>query len=98
MDEVDGKIKSLSNAVINIKRNIDNEEYSYNANAIKEIYASFKRDRPVHKFADAFAASFSQLTLMADEVGADYTDLTAKIDNLCKMSKKVFLSWTQWLN
>lgn len=90
VDEVDGKIKSLSNAVINIKRNIDNEEYSYNANAIKEIYASFKRDRPVHKFADAFAASFSQLTLMADEVGADYDDLTAKIDNLCKMSKKSF--------
>lgn len=88
--EVNDKIKSLSNAVSQIKRNIDNEEYSYNMNTIKEIYSSFRRDKPINKFSDVFASSFSQLTLMADEVGVEYSDLTTKIDKLCKFSKQSF--------
>lgn len=88
--EINDQIKSLANSIRHIKKSIENEDYSNSINAMNEIYSSFRRNRQNHKFAGHFAANFSQFTLMADEVGVEYTDLTSRIENLCKASKDSF--------
>lgn len=82
--------RSLTNSVIKITKNIANSDYSSDANVIKEIYSGFKRNKYNHKYAEFFSSNFSQLTLMADSAGVEYTDLTERLDNLCKTSKSKF--------
>lgn len=90
IESINTQIRSLSNAVINIKRNIDNEEYAHNANALKETYSSFRRNKKDHKYAEFFASNFSQFTLMADQVGISYDNHIEKLDKLCVHSKEKF--------
>jgi hypothetical protein len=82
--------RSLTNSVIKITKNIANADYSTDANVIKEIYSGFRRNKYNHKYAEFFSSNFSQLTLMADSVNVNYSDLTEQLDNLCKMSKSKF--------
>lgn len=88
--DINAQIKNLSSAVMNISKNIAQEDYSHNANAIKSIYSSFRRNKLNHKYAELFSSNFSQLTLMAESAGISYTDISDKLDNLCSMSKSTF--------
>lgn len=82
--------RSLTNAVIRIAKNIKLSDYSMDANVVKEIYSGFKRNKYNHKYAESFSSNFSQLTLMADSAGVEYTDLIDRLDTLCKLSKSKF--------
>jgi hypothetical protein len=88
--DINAQIKSLSNVVMNISKNIAKEDYAHNAHTIKEIYSAFRRNKLNHKYAELFSSNFSQLTLMADSAGINYTDISDKLDNLCSMSKSKF--------
>jgi len=91
IENLSGQIRSLTNSVLRITKNIASENYSDDAHIIKEVYSAFRRNKYNHKYAELFSSNFSQLTIMADSVGVEYSSLTDRLDTLCKTSKSQFL-------
>lgn len=91
LENLTDQIRSLTNAVMRISKNIVNEEYSSDVNAIRETYSAFRRNKQNHKYADMFSSNFSQLVLMADSIDVEYSDLNDRLDKLCKTSKSQFI-------
>lgn len=90
LDNLSEQVRSLTNAVMRINKNIANEEYSSDVNAIKETYSAFRRNKYNHRYAEMFSSNFSQLMVMANSVGAEYSALNERLENLCKISKEHF--------
>lgn len=90
LDNLSEQVRSLTNAVMRINKNIANEEYSSDVNAIKETYSAFRRNKYNHRYAELYSSNFSQLMVMANSVGAEYSALNERLENLCKISKEHF--------
>lgn len=90
INDMNDTLRYLLKDIKSVVSNIQSGDYSHAAYGLKEKVDTIKRERYSSKWSDQFAFNFSQFATISDEVGVDYTQLTSRLENLCKISKERF--------